>query len=210
MTDTRPTVVLLVRHADVHNPRQVFYGRLPGFRLSDLGLKQANFLAEHLASEPIRVFYTSPLLRARQTAAVLARRHPGIAIHRVMDLQEVRTRWMGAPVDEVPIFGNLYEPPRDPGDETIAQLAERVSQTLLRIARKHPGQVVCCVSHGDAISSANSLFRGLPPELVSIRGDYSAQQCSVTRLTFTPSSELPVLEYRDVMAELAPELSVRR
>ena len=25
-----PTSVLLVRHADVHNPRRLFYGRLPG------------------------------------------------------------------------------------------------------------------------------------------------------------------------------------
>ncbi|EPX60363.1 putative broad specificity phosphatase [Cystobacter fuscus DSM 2262] len=210
MTDIRPAVVLLVRHADVYNPRRVFYGRLPGFRLSDLGWKQADFLAEHLASEPIRAFYTSPMLRARQTAAVLARRHRGVAIHRIMGLQEVRTSWMGVPDHELPLFVNLYEPPRDPGDETIAQLAERVSQTLLRIARKHPGQVVCCVSHGDPISSACSLFRGLAPELVSIRGQYSAQQCSVTRLTFTPPSEQPVLEYRDVIAELAPELKARR
>lgn len=210
MTDAHPTVVLLVRHADVHNPGRLFYGRLPGFPLSELGWRQADFLAEHLAAEPIRAFYTSPMLRARQTTETLARRHPAAPVRRVLGLREVRTSWMGAPDHEVPLFVNLYEPPRDPGDESIAQLGERMARALLRLVHRHPSQVICCVSHGDPISSACARFRGLPPELVSIRGEYSAQQCSVTRLTFAPGSEQPTLEYRDVLAELAPELKACR
>ena len=35
------TTVHLLRHGEVHNPGRVLYGRLPGFRLSDLGVAQA-------------------------------------------------------------------------------------------------------------------------------------------------------------------------
>ena len=34
---TQPTTIHIVRHGDVHNPQQVLYGRLPNFRLSDMG-----------------------------------------------------------------------------------------------------------------------------------------------------------------------------
>jgi broad specificity phosphatase PhoE len=41
--------VHLLRHGEVHNPDGVLYGRLPGFRLSDLGERQAQAAAEWLA-----------------------------------------------------------------------------------------------------------------------------------------------------------------
>jgi len=39
-----------MRHGNVHNPKEVYYGRLPRFHLSALGRKQAVEGAEHLAS----------------------------------------------------------------------------------------------------------------------------------------------------------------
>src|SRR5688500_10709904 len=39
------TTLLLVRHAEVYNPDQILYGRLPRFRLSDVGQQQAERLA---------------------------------------------------------------------------------------------------------------------------------------------------------------------
>ena len=69
------TVVLVVRHTDVHNPNNLFYGRLPRFRLSALGQEQAERTAAYLAGTPITAIYSSPQLRARQTARVIARRH---------------------------------------------------------------------------------------------------------------------------------------
>ena len=41
--------VHLVRHGEVHNPRSVMYGRLPRFRLSAHGVRQAEE-AERLAA----------------------------------------------------------------------------------------------------------------------------------------------------------------
>ena len=47
-------------------------GRLPGFRLSTLGEKQAELAGAYLAERPIGHLACSPLERARQTAAPLA------------------------------------------------------------------------------------------------------------------------------------------
>jgi broad specificity phosphatase PhoE len=47
------TTVHLLRHGEVHNPDGVLYGRLPGFRLSELGERQAVAAAEWLAGRDI-------------------------------------------------------------------------------------------------------------------------------------------------------------
>ena len=68
------TVVHFVRHGLVHNPEGILYGRLPGFHLSAAGRAMAERVAEVLADQPIGVLFSSPLERARETAAPLAAR----------------------------------------------------------------------------------------------------------------------------------------
>jgi broad specificity phosphatase PhoE len=65
---TEVTRVHLVRHGEVFNPDKVLYGRLPGYRLSDAGLRMADVAAEALRDKDIRLLLTSPLERAVQTA----------------------------------------------------------------------------------------------------------------------------------------------
>ena len=64
----------LVRHGEVHNPDRVLYGRLPGFHLSDDGHRMARAAAEHLKAQgrPVRSLVSSPLERARESAAPIA------------------------------------------------------------------------------------------------------------------------------------------
>ena len=200
------TTILLVRHADVHNPGHVFYGRLPRFRISELGRKQAAFLRDQLASLEIACFYASPMLRARQTAAVLAEAHPGVPMRQASELIEVRTGWMGATNDHLPPRINLYEPPHTEGDETIEEIARRVDRLMRRLARRHAGQTVCCVSHGDPVVVAHALYKRLPMKLDSIRLDWYPQKCSVTTLRFENAASWPTVDYRDVIGQLAPEL----
>ena len=69
---TPDTVVHLVRHGEVHNPEGILYGRRDGFHLSDLGRQMAEKTAAALASRDITVLRSSPLERARETAAPLA------------------------------------------------------------------------------------------------------------------------------------------
>jgi broad specificity phosphatase PhoE len=66
------TIVHLVRHGEVHNPEQVLYGRLPGYRLSELGERMAEQAAAALAGRDIRLARSSPLDRAVQTLQPIA------------------------------------------------------------------------------------------------------------------------------------------
>lgn len=66
------TIVHLVRHGEVHNPRGVLYGRLDGFHLSDLGKEMAVRVAGTLAERDITHLRVSPLERAQETARPLA------------------------------------------------------------------------------------------------------------------------------------------
>src|SRR5947207_15631849 len=61
----------LTRHGKVHNPNHILYGRLPRFGLSEQGKKEAQELCLSFKNKNISALYTSPLLRARQTAEII-------------------------------------------------------------------------------------------------------------------------------------------
>ena len=69
------TVVHLLRHGEVHNPEGVLYGRLPGYSLSERGLKMAERIAEHLSKADLVHVGSSPLERALETAQPIADAH---------------------------------------------------------------------------------------------------------------------------------------
>ncbi|UGY92931.1 histidine phosphatase family protein [Streptomyces gobiensis] len=69
------TVVHLMRHGEVENPDGILYGRLPGYHLSDLGRRMADRVAEQLADRDITKVISSPLDRAQETAAPVAKAH---------------------------------------------------------------------------------------------------------------------------------------
>ncbi|MFE6361796.1 histidine phosphatase family protein [Streptomyces sp. NPDC057806] len=75
MSSSDITVVHLMRHGEVANPDGVLYGRLPGYRLSELGRQMADRVAEHLAGRDITHVGSSPLERAQETATPIAKAH---------------------------------------------------------------------------------------------------------------------------------------
>jgi broad specificity phosphatase PhoE len=64
-----------MRHGEVHNPKGILYGRLPGFQLSVRGQDQARQVAAALADHDISTIMASPLERAQQTAGPIAAAH---------------------------------------------------------------------------------------------------------------------------------------
>jgi len=60
-----------VRHGEVFNPERVLYGRLPGFKLSDLGRQMAEAAAADLVerARPVVRVVASPLQRTQESAA---------------------------------------------------------------------------------------------------------------------------------------------
>ena len=69
------TLVHVMRHGEVFNPEKVLYGRLPGYKLSELGLKMADRAAEYCKNNDLSVIVSSPLERAQQTAQPTALSH---------------------------------------------------------------------------------------------------------------------------------------
>ncbi|WP_110207864.1 histidine phosphatase family protein [Nocardioides daejeonensis] len=67
------TTVHLLRHGEVHNPQGVLYGRMPGYHLSDRGREMAEVVADAIADRDVTHLRVSPLERAQETAAPLAR-----------------------------------------------------------------------------------------------------------------------------------------
>ena len=63
------SLIHLVRHGEVYNPKGILYGRLPGYHLSELGQRMAAAAAGELAGRPITALYASPLQRAQESAA---------------------------------------------------------------------------------------------------------------------------------------------
>lgn len=160
----RPTTIWLARHAEVHNPGQILYGRLPRMGLSPEGQRQARALGQFLEDRPLAAIYSSPMLRARRTAETILAAHPELRRIRLSsDLLEIRSGWQGEPLVALEaIDWDLYTHPRDDADETLQMIYARMLRWLKRMLRRHAGSEVVGVSHGDPILILTGALRGLP------------------------------------------------
>jgi probable phosphoglycerate mutase len=160
----------LVRHGHVENPLRKVYGRLPGWKLSSAGRRQAEEAAERLRGRPIAHVYSSPLERATETAARIAAAC-GTPVSVDDDLIEsaLGAHWEGLGWSEVrtkhhaELDAYLHHPHEvDFVDETFAALGERMARALRAIAARHAAQEVVVVSHGDPIKAAVCHLTGKP------------------------------------------------
>lgn len=170
----KKTIIYLVRHGEVHNPEDIFYARLPGFKLSKRGEHEAMKLAEHLKSKPISAIYTSSLERARQTAGYLAARRPEIPIIYDDRLLEVRTPAQGMKFEILRKSDvNLYTDALiAQGGETINDVWMRVSEFIHDAGIKHIGEEIAAYTHGDLIMITKAVLERKPLIIESIRGGY--------------------------------------
>ncbi len=187
------TTILIARHAEVHNPQRLFYGRLPAFRLSEWGEKQAERLAEALAGRPITAVYSSPLIRARQTAARIADRHPGAERLVTGLLNELGTSWQGTPYSQFKAGFSAYEHRREPGDESIEEIAARMVEFVERARDRHRGETIVGVSHGDPVTILRLALSERPLTVAGIRSAEFVGLGSVTEIVYSPGDDRPRL-----------------
>ncbi len=149
---TRTTVHLL-RHGEVHNPGGVLYGRLPGFRLSDDGLKMAHDAAEALRDRDITVVVASPLQRAQETARPTAElfRLKIRTDERLLESENVfegKTVGVGDGALANPANWKHFHNPFTPSwGEPYAQIAVRMLQAAEAARDLARGHEAVCVSH---------------------------------------------------------------
>jgi broad specificity phosphatase PhoE len=145
--------VHLLRHGEVYNPDRVLYGRLPGFRLTELGERQATAAAEWLAEHDIGYLVSSPLERAQQTAAPLAERL-GLAVATDDRLIEADNHLQGRNVaggkglfSDPSNWKYFRNPFRPSWGEPYAEIAERVFAAARDALAQADGRDAACVSH---------------------------------------------------------------
>lgn len=166
----------LVRHGATDN-NLMQPPRLQGQRvdalLSSTGLHQAEQTARALAELAIAAVYASPLLRAVQTAEVIARPHE-LAVVTVPELVECDVGdWEGltwpaiqqAEPEAYRLFhSNAYEHGYR-GGENLRQVEQRAMPALHAIAAKHVGQVIVIVAHNVVNRVFLGHLLGVPPAL---------------------------------------------
>ncbi|HLF29241.1 MAG TPA: histidine phosphatase family protein [Anaerolineae bacterium] len=145
------TTITFVRHGHVYNPHNFFYGRLPGYPLSDEGRRQAQAAAETLRAESLAAVYSSPQVRAQQTAQIILASRPPTLFEISDLLDEVFTPFDGRPVSEVIARDwDLYSHVGPPYEQPIDVL-NRILEFTMEARAKHTGQHVLAVTHGDCI-----------------------------------------------------------
>ncbi|HEY7649089.1 MAG TPA: histidine phosphatase family protein [Methylomirabilota bacterium] len=162
-----PTTVLLVRHGRTPTTGIVLPGRAPGLSLAPAGRADAEAAAARIARlGRVAAVYASPLERAQETAAPIAREH-GLAVFVEPELSDLSIGgWTGMKIDEArrrPEWVAIQQYPagfRFPGGESFPEMQARMTATLARVAGRHPGETVVAVSHADPIKAAVAAARG--------------------------------------------------
>ena len=197
------TAISLVRHGLVDNPRQIYYGRLPGFALAVAGREQAAAAGRNLAEQAVTAIYHSPMERAAETAAIVRAALPRpVPLAECALLNEIHSADDGRPVAEMKTLDwNFYRAVVPPYESPADVLARVVS--FFDFARQsHPGQHVVGVSHADPIAFAVMWGCGLSPsaderkrlERCGIPEGYPVP-ASVSTFTFDAGGELVDFRY---------------
>jgi len=117
-----------------------------------LGERQAQAAAEALRHEPLAAVFSSPLLRAQQTAHILLAGRPDVPLLTSPALNEVQFFFEGQPLAAMASRNwDLYTG-TDPVGERPADVVARTREFLAQVRREYAGQHVVAVSHGDVMA----------------------------------------------------------
>jgi len=185
VTATPPkTIVHLVRHGEVYNPDSVLYGRLPGFRLSDVGQAQAKTVAAALDGHDVTHVVASPLQRAQETAAPIAAAHE-LEIHVDEALIEAGNQFEGLRVavgdgalSRPRHWSKLRDPFTPSWGEPYLQIAHRMLAAAQRARTAAEGHEAVCVSHQLPVWTLRRFLQGQ-----RLWHDPRRRQCGLASLT---------------------------
>jgi len=188
------TRIILVRHGEsVANQECRFAGSGVDAALLDRGLRQAERMADYVAKHyAVSRVYTSGLQRAYITGKCVADRF-GLEVTVLEGLREIYGGfWEDCPFEDM---GRLYpeeyrlwmtrrESSRCPGGESVAEVAERVTAAMVRIAEENSGKTALMVSHATPIHLMCALAR-------------NGSLKDMNSVPLAPNASLTVLCYED-------------
>jgi len=183
------TLIIMVRHGKTPSTGKLLPGRAKGLHLSDTGIQEALVVADRLSKiKKVAAIYASPLERARETAAPIAKALKQKVIINKGLLECDFGDWTGeelAKLMKLPEWSNVQRAPstfRFPKGESFTEMQTRMVSTLDDLRKKHNGGVVICVSHADPIKAAVAHAMGTHIDLFQ---RIVISTCSVTAVSYS-------------------------
>jgi broad specificity phosphatase PhoE len=152
------TILYLLRHgateSNLARPARL-QGRRLDAPLAKLGIRQAEATRDFLGIRPVDHCYSSPLVRAMQTAAIVAAPH-GLSPQPLEALSECDVGqwecldWLTIRHRDPEAYERYMSDPGQfgyPGGESFADVYARVSDALENLLAVHAGQTILVVAH---------------------------------------------------------------
>ena len=209
MLSAMTTTVHVARHGEVENPQKILYGRQPGWRLSNRGQQMAEALGEWSKPLNIGALHVSPLQRAQETAAPIARAH-GIEITtdepliEAANIFEGKSFELGSGVLKHPAsWRHLYNPWKPSWGEPYEEQINRMLAAIFAANKAANGKDAIVVSHQLPIWILRSAIEGR-----SLLHDPRKRICtlaSVTSVHFDDEGVISGISYSEPAGHLLPE-----
>lgn len=165
------TIFHLVRHGSYGLIGKGLGGRDP-HGLSEEGRLQAERVADRISGKPIRAILSSPVERAKQTAAPLVTRL-GLDLETDPAFAEIDFgSWTGASFEDLENSPDWHAwnvfrcAAKVPGGETMLAVQARAMSGILRLAMAWPESEVAVFSHGDIVKVVLAAVLGIPLDLI--------------------------------------------
>jgi probable phosphoglycerate mutase len=165
------TELFVVRHGQtIWNQQRRLQGQMDS-PLTQEGLKQAESLAERLASKKIDVIYSSDLGRTMLTARFVSARMSGMQVYPDVRLRE-RNFGIFHGLNWEEIMKRYPEEGKNeksgnadfiiPEGESRQQVLERSRDFMDEMLVKHPGKCILAITHGGIVSSIVRIVLNIP------------------------------------------------
>lgn len=164
--------IFLVRHADYEKTSGELKGRLP-VKLSKLGIQQAHRLKEFFYQYQIEKFFSSAILRCKQTSEIIA--DSKLPIQFDKRLLETLTAYQGLMDGEW--IDHAYSHVEELGGESFHDVQNRIVDFYLELIEQDYDNVIVC-SHGDPLQFLYVYLLGktLPNDYKKFRNSFSDYQ----------------------------------
>jgi broad specificity phosphatase PhoE len=209
MLSAMSTTVHVARHGEVENPQKILYGRQPGWRLSTRGQEMAKVLGEWSKGIDLGALHVSPLQRAQETAAPIAKAH-GIEIttdERLIEagnIFEGKSFEPGSGILKHPsAWRHLYNPWKPSWGEPYEEQINRMLAAVFAANKAANGKDAIVVSHQLPIWILRSAIEGR-----SLLHDPRKRICtlaSVTSIHFDDEGVISGVSYAEPAGHLLPE-----
>ncbi|MCF4113882.1 MULTISPECIES: histidine phosphatase family protein [Dethiosulfovibrio] len=153
--DHEKTTLILVRHGECDGNKEGMFRGNKDFPLNSRGMRQADEVGRALANLTIDRIYSSPLLRAKQTAHAIAGK-VGLSVVECPEINNISLgRWEGRRKDEIAeeepelwsLWLNAPEKLNFPGMEPLTNVMKRSREKLDSLVELHRGKTIALVSH---------------------------------------------------------------